>query len=70
MGALVKSVGQPCAGNPHARLEEGAPVRTPEALPDRALLYSHTGPCHQDEARGLLQIVFQATADLLPNEQT
>jgi hypothetical protein len=26
VGALVKSVGQPCAGKPHARLEEGAPI--------------------------------------------
>jgi hypothetical protein len=28
VGALAKSVGQPCAGNPHARLE-GAPVGQP-----------------------------------------
>ena len=37
VGSLVKSVGQPCAGNPHARLEEGAPVGPPwrdtQALP-------------------------------------
>jgi hypothetical protein len=29
VGALAKSVGQPCAGKPHARLEEGAPVGQP-----------------------------------------
>jgi hypothetical protein len=29
VGALAKSVGQPCAGKPHARLEEGAPVGRP-----------------------------------------
>jgi len=28
-GSLVKSAGQPYAGNPHVRLEEGAPVGTP-----------------------------------------
>jgi len=26
VGSLVKSAGQPDAGNPHVRLEEGAPV--------------------------------------------
>ena len=29
VGSLVKSAGQPYAGNPHVRLEEGAPVGTP-----------------------------------------
>ena len=29
VGALAKSAGQPCAGKPHARLEEGAPVGQP-----------------------------------------
>jgi len=37
VGALAKSAGQPYAGNPHVRLEEGAPVGTPcediQALP-------------------------------------
>ena len=37
MGSLVKFAGQPYAGNPHVRLEEGAPVGTPwrdtQALP-------------------------------------
>ena len=37
VGSLVKSAGQPYAGNPHVRLEEGAPVGTPwrdiQALP-------------------------------------
>jgi hypothetical protein len=29
VGALMKSVGQPCAGKLHARLEEGAPIGPP-----------------------------------------
>jgi hypothetical protein len=29
VGSLVKSVGQPDAGDPHVRLEEGAPVALP-----------------------------------------
>lgn len=29
VGALAKPVGQPCAGRPHARLEEVAPVGQP-----------------------------------------
>jgi hypothetical protein len=41
VGSLVKSVGQPGAGNPHARLEEGAPVAA-AVRPDRALLYNLT----------------------------
>ena len=40
VGSLVKSVGQPGAGNPHARLEEGAPVTLRTAATDRALLYN------------------------------
>jgi hypothetical protein len=35
----VKSIGQPDAGNPHVRLDEGAPVV--DVMDDRALLDTH-----------------------------
>lgn len=41
VGAFVKSVGQPDAGKPHVRLDEGAPV-VEGVTRDRALLYT----CH------------------------
>ena len=67
MGSLVKFAGQPYAGNPHVRLEEGAPVGTPwrdtQALPTERGSPGY-GPSYSSTRPGpTLQLLFEGSVD-------